>query len=574
VAALAAADGLRAEGPIDFPSRGDRWIEVRTAHFTLFGDASESKTKEVGLEMEKLHAVLCALKSDGNPTFPIPTFIYVFKSQQAMEPYLPAGDRDFSSYFYGSQEGNYVELTAAWNSDPRKTAYHNYIYYFLDANFPPQPVWYEQGVAAYYSTFRTEGNEVRTGMIREDYLERLRGPRMIIPLDRLFAADRKSAVYNDEATRGTFNAESWALVHYLMLGNPDRTPQLSRFLALLQQGQPQDEAFRAAFQTDYATLLGELVAYIRNKRFTYNRRKFSELEFPTEARTTPMGYATVLCRLGDLLVHLDGRLADARRYYEAALASGEANADALTGLGLASLRGERRAEALEFFGKAVASEGADYRAQYYYARLKLEALSKAWTWPMTEPERDGIEASRAALRQSIALNPEFPEARVELGRSYFVEPPDRLDEGLVQLTIAVRLLPSRADVARDLARMSERRKERAAAAVPAAPDKALPLPNPLASVNALVARGKDAEAVAQLERLVASSTGEERKTFEAELRKVRALRDYNRALALYNKREYRAALEAFDRIVAAKADPDITRAAAEKAKQLRPLVPK
>ena len=94
MAALSAAAGLRGEGPIDFPSRGDRWVEVRTAHFTLFGDASESKTKEVGLEMEKLHAVLRALKSDGNVTFPIPTFIYVFKSQQAMEPMSFPGDRD------------------------------------------------------------------------------------------------------------------------------------------------------------------------------------------------------------------------------------------------------------------------------------------------------------------------------------------------------------------------------------------------------------------------------------------------------------------------------------------------
>ncbi len=107
------------------------------------------------------------------------------------------------------------------------------------------------------------------------------------------------------------------------------------------------------------------------------------------------------------------------------------------------LREERKAEALDFFGKAVAADGADYRAQYYFARLKLEALAKAWTSPMTGDERAAIDASRAALRRSIALNPEFPEARVELGRSYFVEPPDRLDEGIVQLTIAVRLLPSR-----------------------------------------------------------------------------------------------------------------------------------
>jgi tetratricopeptide (TPR) repeat protein len=589
VAALSAAAGLRAEGPIDLPSRNDRWIQVRTTNFTLYGDASESKTREVGLEMEKLHAVLRALKSDGNVAFPIPTFIYVFKNEQVMEPYLPPGDHRIISYFHAEQEANYVQLTAAWNSDPRKSTYHNYIYYFLDANFPRQPLWYEQGVAAYYSTFRTEGNEVKTGMIREDYLARLRETMMMIPLDRLFAADRKSPEYTDEIKRSTFDAESWALVHYLMVGNPERTPQLGRFLALLQQGQPQDDAFRAAFQTDYATLFGELVGYVRNKRFPYNRREFAELKFPTEASTTPMAYATVLCRLGDLLLNTQGRLADAERYFQAAIDT-EANADALAGLGMVRLRQEKRDEALEFFEKAVATDRADYRAQYYFARLKLDALSKTWTWPITDAERSTIEASRAALRKSIALNPEFPEARVELGRSYSVEQPDHLDEGLVQLTIAVKLLPTRADVARDLATMSERKNQRATATTsgsPATPgrsggsDASDGSQDALADVNALLAKGKQDEAVALLEHKVASASGGMREAYQEELDKLRAgvarnraLREYNKALGLYNKHEYRAALEAFDKIVAAKADPDITRAAAEKAKQLRPLVKK
>ncbi len=130
-----------------------------------------------------------------------------------------------------------------------------------------------------------------------------------------------------------------------------------------------------------------------------------------------------------------------------------------------------------------------------------------------------------------------------------------------------------ADVARDLARLSERKQARGAPA-PAAPGKADAPRDSLASANALLARGKDAEAVAELERLVVSATGEDRQKLEGELRKVRALRDYNRALALYNKRSYPAALEAFEKIAAAGADPDLARAAAEKAKQVRALLKK
>ncbi len=597
LAAVLAARPARGQD-IKLPNPGDTWVQVRTAHFTLFGDASESKTKEVGLEMEKLHAVLQALKRGSGVSSPIPTFIYVFKNHQAMEPYLPRGEEEDSSFFFGAQDGNYVQLTAAWNSDPRRSVYHNYIYYFMDANFPPRPLWYEQGVAAYYSTFRVEGTEVRTGMAREDLLARLRGT-MLIPLDRLLAADRKSPEYNDEIKGSIFNAESWALVHYLTLGNPERAPQLSRYMSLRQQDRPQDEAFREAFQTDYATLFGELVAYVRGNRFLYNRFQLSELKLSTEATATPMSYASVLCRLGELIAHVStDRLPDAERFFQAALASQPSNADALAGLGMVRLRQEREAEAADFFGQAVATERADYRAYYYYARLKLQKIARAWSWPMTDEERAGIEAGRAALRQSIALNPDFPEARVELGRSFSVEQPDHLDEGIAELTIAARLLPSRPDVARDLDRLSKRKKEfdeakRAAPAAAPEPPAPTTMPAPAArgkatrsqgdldAVNALLAQGKEDEAVAMLEGLAAKATDGYRDTLEDELRKLKAgvarnkaMRAYNAAIALYNRHDYVAALQAFEKIAAGSPQTEAGRRAASKAAEIRALLKK
>ncbi len=147
--------------------------------------------------MERLRAVLVALKR-GSASMPAPTRVYVFKSHPALEPYLPRVDgkpASFSGYYRGGWDANYATLSAAWNTDPRPSIYFSFIYDFIRANFSKLPLWYETGIAGYYSTFRTEGDEARTGMISDEDVGELRDSLMWIPLDRLFAIDRDSPEY-------------------------------------------------------------------------------------------------------------------------------------------------------------------------------------------------------------------------------------------------------------------------------------------------------------------------------------------------------------------------------------------
>jgi tetratricopeptide (TPR) repeat protein len=572
---------------------------VRTANFTLFGDATAAKTKEVGLELERLRAVLLLLKPSPTARSPVPTSVYVFKSREAMEPYLPRRDgkpANVGAFFQESDDGNFIALSARWNSDPRRIVYHEYIHDFLRANFPPQPVWYDEGLADYFSTFRSTEEEAQTGMIREDHLQRLRNA-VLLPLDRLFAVDRGSPEYNEELKQSIFYAESWALVHYLMRGNPDRTPQLGRFLVLLQQGRPRAEAFREAFHAGYDTIFSELVAYVRNKRFFYNRLKFSELKIPAEARTAPMRYEDVLYRLGDLLAHgTADRLPDSERLFEAVVAADPSHAGALAGLGRVRLRQKRYDEAAACLGRAIASGSADFRVFFYDGRLRWEALArKSRGAPAVDPElRALLEEARAAFRRSIELNPDFPEARAALGRTYLLEEGPGVDEGIAALEAARKLLPSREDVATDLAKLYDRKGERARSdavlgeSLGASAAEALSkrtqrsqLEIRIEEVNRLLEQGEDDEALARFEGLVAESRDEVRTELETQrdaLKKAaarnRAVEQYNAAIALYNKRDLPAALAAFERVAAESADADVAAAAREKAAELSRLVPK
>ena len=76
--------------------------------------------------------------------------------------------------------------------------------------------------------------------------------------------DEHSPEYNETSRRGGFYAESWALVHYLISGNPERRQQAAEYLRLAQAGTPPDQIFAKAFGADPAALERELRAYVQS----------------------------------------------------------------------------------------------------------------------------------------------------------------------------------------------------------------------------------------------------------------------------------------------------------------------
>jgi tetratricopeptide (TPR) repeat protein len=605
---LAAADS-----PLPLPSKSDKWVEIRTRNFTLYGDASESKIREVGLEMERLRAVLVALKRGSSTNAPVPTYVYVFKNAQILETYLPYDEGEerhrWASLFQGGPDGNYAMFSAAWNEDPRPSVYHSYIYDFIDANFEGLPLWYEVGIAGYYSTFQTEGDEARTGKPSDEYLQRLRTRGMWQGLDRLLAAKRESPEYSDPDKTSVFFAESWALVHYLMQGNPSRTPQLGKYLTLVGQGEAQDQAFKDAFGTDYATLYGELNGYVRNnKRFTYNRFQFAELKPPSEATTKPMSYEDVVVRLGDLFAHTR-RYGEAERFYETVRAASPEDPGALAGLAWVRWRQEKKDEAAALFRRAAAAGSTDFRVYYYEGRDRWEAIGGSYD-PNDAEKKALLEAARAAFHRSIELNPDFADGLAAYGRTYRLEPRGAgVDEGIAALEEARKRLPTRDDIALDLAVLYERKGDgaRAASLRKAAGGTTAASTSSTSSVassqwdqsssrfqarveeiNRLLEAHRVDEAIAVLDGLIAESSGEMRTEMESQRaqlvnvaarnKEIQARNEavdlYNSGIALYNKREYGGALAAFEKVARNSPDPELTKAAKAKVTELKSLLSK
>src|SRR3989442_325921 len=61
-------------------------------------------------------------------------------------------------------------------------------------------------------------NEFTIGRATDQHIATLNATPQFIPLKRLLAVQTGSPEYNEESKQGMFYAESWAMVHYLMLG--------------------------------------------------------------------------------------------------------------------------------------------------------------------------------------------------------------------------------------------------------------------------------------------------------------------------------------------------------------------
>jgi tetratricopeptide (TPR) repeat protein len=386
-----------------------------------------------------LHAVLARF-STLELASPVPTYIYVFRDDRDFRPYKPLHQgrpSSVSGYFTPQDLGNYIAIDGNARRDASRIVYHEYVHYVVANNLPGLPLWFEEGLAELYSTLRIKGDKVQFGFADPSHLLLLRSSRSI-PLDGLLAADHHSPLYNERDRKSMFYAQSWVLVHYLLVGSDERRNQTPAFLDLARAGVPPTEALTRAFETDLPGFQTELRLYCDRTIFNYLESPVSiELDLPIAVRQ--MRHADVLFRLGDLLAAQADPRPEALRHFEAATEVDPQHGPSLSALGVLAEQRARWDEALAFHDRALASSPDDFMVQYRAGVFLLER------------GRD-VERALEALRIAAVLEPGFGPAWLKLTQAYRTTG-ERGQEAIVAAENAHRLFPARPDVSFELVRL-------------------------------------------------------------------------------------------------------------------------
>ena len=434
---------LASSGALSVPvSAKDNWLSVRSKNFLLVGNANEKQIRQVGLRLEQFREVFAQLFPKAVHTSPVPTTVIVFKSDDSYRPFKP--NPNVAGYFQPGQDVNYITLTTEvrGEQDPFKVIFHEYTHLLVNNITPNVPLWFNEGLAEYYSTFTiTDDTKVVLGSPISNHVFLLRESKML-PLRTLFNVDEKSAYYNERDKQSVFYAESWALMHYLILGKDgQRVPQMGNFLKLMSENVPLEEAFKQAFAMSFESMEKELREYIKHDRYPVLTGHFeSKVVVESDMQVAPITEATAQSYLGDLLFHI--HRADSEAYLKKALSLDPNEPLANASLAMLLLRQGKAPEARKQLEKAAANS-SNYLLHYYYAY----ALSR-----QGEDEQmvstfsyETANIMRAELKKAIELRPDFAESYNLLAFINLVTATN-IDESIEMLKSVLANSPGKNDV--------------------------------------------------------------------------------------------------------------------------------
>jgi tetratricopeptide (TPR) repeat protein len=431
----------------------DNWILLRTKHFTIASNADEGRTRERALKLEQFRFVFSKLFNMGDSA-QLPITVIVFKNDDSYKPYKPLYNgkpANVAGYFQPGDDGNFISLNIDGNQlSPMHTIFHEYTHLLTSLSPYPWPLWLNEGLAEFYSTFDVEGKGVvNLGLPIGHHVLFLRQSKFL-PLQSLISVGHGSRDYNEKDKQGVFYAESWALVHYLMFGDKfSHQKDLINFVSLVGSGVRPVEAFSQAFKTDFATIEKGLRNYILSNSYTNMKYPLGVAEGEKEVTSRPLAEAEVKSYLGNLLLHIH-RIEDAENVFKEANQLDPQLAGPYEGLGVIAMRRNDYSTAKQRMSEALTRDPKSFIAHYYLA----EALRR-----QSRGDRDQalVKRIRNELRASINLMQGFAPPYYALGHLNF-ETGEETDEGIIALQGALLLSPRRKEVRLTLAQLQMKKQ--------------------------------------------------------------------------------------------------------------------
>ena len=433
---------------LDLPPEKEKWITLAADDIRIYSNASPAATLNVARELLRMREAVGRV-TQLKTRSAVPTKVFLFANEKSFAPYRDAAfngrAKDVTGAFTNSESANYILLQGDSKAGIDRVVFHELTHLFVTNTSGEVPLWLSEGIAEYYSTFRTDRNNVHIGVPVKEHVHWLRN-QSLIPLRDLFSTTHDSDLYNESDRAGVFYAQSWALVHYLVVGNEERRPQLSQFFAALRKGETVDNAFTAAFGVTYTQMEDELRAYVRKPSMKYNLYALDELKIDEPPQPEPLARDELHYELGHFIAQLRPELTPtARRFLDEALLHNPKHAGAYSSIGQLYLRDGRFKEAdaamaraaelgsddpmlyLNLGHSALTAEDAKKARTYFTKATELDPnsarawLGIAWTYLDENDVAPGIEAAAKAralglkddnLTQAIAMLQEREHVRV------------------------------------------------------------------------------------------------------------------------------------------------------------------
>ena len=419
---------------------GAQWVRVETPNFVVFGEVGEKRTRDVAAEFERFREALARVLPGAAAKAPVPTTVVVFDSRRSFEPYRPLYNGkpiDLAGIFSSDRDVNRVALALEDRAQGLRIIFHEYLHLVVSNVTDNIPPWLNEGLAEYYSTFLVtdEGKTATLGTVIEPHMVML-NQEQLLPLKDLLGVTHDSPLYNEGQRRGMFYAESWALVHFLLSSEPDRSRQLGEYARVTGSGVPAAAAWQQVFGA--YDPLPDLRRYVKQFSVRGFRYRFREGIEPVKGEAVKLTDAEIETTLGDELLGVR-RSDDAAARLKKAMTMQPPSSRAKALLGLQRVNEGDSEEARKLLMEAAADR-SDWLTQYYVA---------AGLGNMMQSDDAALataDAARQAIGDVLAVRPDLPHALALQGRLAMATRQD-VDAAALAVQRARTLSPGREDYA-------------------------------------------------------------------------------------------------------------------------------
>jgi len=408
---LAHADAFGASDP------NQGWIEVRSPHFVVASNAGEKEARRIADQFEQIrtlfHTAFAGLRVD--PAQPV--LILAAKNENTMKMLLPEdwevkGHVHPAGWYQQGEDKHYVilQLDSA-GANPFHALYHEYTHALMHLNFTGLPLWLDEGLAEFYGNSRLGEKESRTGTIDKTHLYILQQNKLL-PIETLLNVEQSSPYYNEANQASVFYAESWALVHYLMMDPEAQQRQLLKnFLAAWDQSGNQIDAARQAFGD--LKRFGQMIeGYSRQTTFRVGLLKNGQQAADKSYTVRSLPAGEVLALRGDSATHRN-KFELAKPLVEQAVQAEPNLPLSHEALGYYLYRKGDQSGADKEMKRAMELGSTSFVAPYYHGMLLVRG-------GLAGPEV--LQGAIQSFQKATQINPQFAPAYEGLAQAYSFSP--------------------------------------------------------------------------------------------------------------------------------------------------------
>jgi tetratricopeptide (TPR) repeat protein len=438
-AACSLAACLALAGCITTPLQDRAWVAIDTQHFEVWSSLGADESLRLAVDLERFRAATGFIAGREIPAEATRTRVFAFDDRGIGRPFAYQFQR---SFLLARQPGDVIVLRTGggWEGDAWVATKLAYARRLLWNSAPEaEPPWLDEGLPQIASTLTRRDEGALAGALRQDHLETLRGSQWLAFERMIGATDLGTWSALD---RATFEAESWALCHYLTFGarlSSMPAGSLAGYRARLRAGDPPGPAARAEFG-DLHALQRDVYGVVRSAEFPEGVMKIRWSGARPQVRD--VAREEVLAQLGGLALAI-GETKLAAVFLEPRKSPPPSSPHALADAGdLAESRGDRDTADARY-AAALAAAPDDPVLPLRYAdllRARAEAVPDA-------AQRDPLAArAREHYAQSLALASGLAEAHAGLASVYLVDGADPASS-LDHARTARRLLPGDGEIA-------------------------------------------------------------------------------------------------------------------------------